>query len=106
MEYEQFKIEVFIPEEYLEELITELQNVGAGKNGLHDSCMSISDVTSLYRRMPGSTDLLGVEVGKVVRRQEKKLEVKIQAAILGKVLGAIMKVHPYENPMVNVIPLL
>ena len=102
---DQYKIEVCIPEEYLDELIAELQSIGAGRI-LNHECMTISDVENLYKRLPGSMDDMDVEIGKVIRKKEKKLEVKIDSSILGKVIGSVMKIHPYENPIMNIIPLL
>ena len=101
----ELKLEIFIPESHLPVLRSALQSVHAGTLGNYDSCLAYSKVTGSWRPLPGSRPYLGTE-DEVSEEEELKVEVNILAENLEETLDAIYKVHPYEEPLVNVIPLL
>ena len=105
MKFEELKLEIFIPESYLPGLRSALQSVHAGALGNYASCLAYSNVTGSWKPLAGSHPFLGTE-GNVTEEKEIKVEVNILAENLEKTLDAIYKVHPYEEPLVNVIPLL
>ena len=105
MEFKELKLEIFVPEAHLSVLRSALQSVGAGRMGKYDSCMAYSRVMGAWRPLPGSHPYLGVE-GEVSEAEEIKVEVNILAGDLERTLNAIYRVHPYEEPLVNVIPIL
>ena len=91
------KLEIFIPETHLKALQKALQEVDAGHIGNYDSCMSYSPVTGCWRPLEGSSPFIG-KCGTISTEPELKAEVTCRTA-------AIKKVHPYEEPVINVIPL-
>ena len=103
MEY--CKIEIFIPETHLEILQTTLRNCGAGHIGKYDSCMSYSHVIGTWRPLEGTRPYSGV-IGEVSTEDEIKAEVTCSVEELDGVIEAVKKIHPYEEPVINVIPLL
>ncbi|CAB1241343.1 cytochrome C biogenesis protein [Clostridium sp. MT-14] len=106
MDYEVFKIETFIPEKYVDALREELNSIGAlSIGGNYDNCMSVSKVTGYWRPLKGANPFLG-DVGKVSREIECKVEFCCRSHIVKKALDIIKKVHPYEEPVINVIPLI
>ena len=105
MEFKELKLEIFIPESCLPALRMALRSVRAGSLGNYDSCLAYGRVTGSWRPLPGSHPCLGTE-GEVSEAEEIKVEVNILAENLEKTLDAIYEVHPYEEPLVNVIPLL
>ena len=105
LKFTELKLEIFIPASYLPGLRSALQSVHAGVLGNYDSCLAYSNVTGSWRPLPGSHPYLGTE-GEVTEETEIKVEVNILAENLEKTLDAVHKVHPYEEPLVNVIPLL
>ena len=48
MQFTEVKIEVFIPEEYIETLRDELNKIGACKTGEYDHCLSYSSVKGYW----------------------------------------------------------
>ena len=54
--------------------------------------------------MAGSQPYLG-QVGTLSTEQELKVEVTCRREQLEETLAAIKAVHPYEEPVINVIPL-
>ena len=98
------KLEIFLPETHLSALQEALRRVDAGHIGAYDSCLSYSRVMGTWRPLDGAAPYIGT-VGKVSCEPELKVEVTIRAERLGETLEAVRAVHPYEEPVINVIPL-
>lgn len=103
MEY--CKIEIFIPESHLEILQEALRNCNAGHIGRYDSCMSYSRVKATWRPLEGARPFIGSE-GEVSTEDEIKAEVTCRLDEADRVVEAVKKIHPYEEPVINVIPLI
>ena len=99
------KLEIFIPESHFPQLQEALQNADAGHIGNYDSCLSVSPVTGYWRPLPGTSPYLGT-IGEICKAPELKVEVTIRTQNLSETLRAIRAVHPYEEPVINVLPLL
>ena len=99
-----FKLEIFIPETHLPDLQTTLRDAGAGHIGNYDSCLAYSRVTGVWRPLDGTNPYIG-RAGEVSEEPELKVEVTVRAELLDGALKAIRRVHPYEEPVINVIPL-
>ena len=98
------KLEIFIPESHLLALQQALQQADAGHIGSYDSCLSYSPVTSCWRPLAGSQPYLG-QVGALSTERELKVEVTCRREKLEETLAVVKAVHPYEEPVINVIPL-
>jgi hypothetical protein len=99
------KLEIFIPDDHLEPLAEALTRVGAGRVGNYDHCMSITKVTGTWRPLENANPFLG-EKGKVCSGSELKVETNCAWDLVPAALLAIRRVHPYEEPVINVVPLL
>lgn len=104
MEFNYCKLEIFLPETHLPQLRQALQEVDAGHIGNYDSCLSFSPVTSCWRPLEGTHPYLGT-AGELCTQEEIKVEVTCLTCHLTQTLAAIKAVHPYEEPVINVIPL-
>lgn len=104
IEFSCCKLEIFIPESHLPALQRALLQADAGHIGSYDSCLSYSPVTSCWRPLAGSQPYLG-QAGALSTEQELKVEVTCRREKLEETLTAIKAVHPYEEPVINVIPL-
>lgn len=98
------KMEVFIPESHLAALQNALQDVDAGHIGNYDSCLSYSEVTGCWRPLLGSTPYIGNE-NTISSERELKVEFICLRENVDLTIRAIKKVHPYEVPVINVLPL-
>ena len=98
------KLEIYIPESHFSMLQSALQLVGAGHIGNYDSCLSYSRVKGTWRPLQGANPYNGAE-GTVSEAEELKVEVNISSDKLTSSLRAIRTIHPYEEPVINVIPL-
>ena len=99
-----YKLEIFLPQSCLPALQQALERVDAGHIGRYDRCLSYSYVTSCWRPLEGAEPCIG-QVGEVSETQEIKAEVTCRAERVEETIQAIREIHPYEEPVINVIPL-
>ena len=98
------KLEIFVPQEYALKIRDELAKIGVGRVGSYDHCLAMSPVQGYYRPLPGAEPFEG-QVGKISEAVEYKIEVNCEHALVNEAIKVIRSVHPYEEPLVNVIPL-
>lgn len=101
---EYFKMEIFIPESHFRQLQKVLQEADAGHIGHYDSCLSYSKVMGTWRPLKGTSPYIGKE-GVISEEEELKVEVTVKRDHLETTLEAVKRMHPYEEPVINVIPL-
>lgn len=105
MDYEFLKVEVLIPEENVIELANELNEHGLLEEGNYDYAFNTIRVMGHWRPLEGANPYDG-EVGVVSQEEEIKMEFRIDAAKREEVHRIIERIHPYEVPVVNYLPLL
>jgi len=98
------KLEIFIPTSHLEPLRQALADAGAGRVGNYDRCCAVMEVRGYWRPLQGANPYLG-EVGQVETGIECKVEVNCQREKVKEAIKVIRAVHPYEEPVINIIPL-
>lgn len=99
-----YKLEIFIPEDFVQPLLDALAGAGAGVVGNYDHCSSLIPVRGTWRPLPGADPYDG-EIGKLSTASEVKVEVNCPRESVRAALQAARRVHPYEEPVINVIPL-
>ena len=98
------KLEIFVPQEHAVQLGDELAKIGVGVIGNYDHCVALTAVRGFYRPLPGSNPFEGEE-GKISEVAEYKIEVNCRRQLVKEAIKVIRSVHPYEEPLINVIPL-
>lgn len=99
-----FKLEIFIPETHFSLLQKALQEADAGHIGNYDSCLSYYPVTGCWHPLLGTHPYLGKE-NEISQASEFKVETCCKRENLEKTISAIKAIHPYEEPVINIIPL-
>jgi hypothetical protein len=105
MKFDQYKIEVFIPEEFVSVLLETVAKAGAGIIGNYDHCASVTQVRGYWRPLEGAQPYDGT-IGKISEGSECKVEVNCPHAAVAGVINAIREIHPYEEPLINIVPLV
>lgn len=82
-----------------------MAEAGAGHIGNYDYCSFSSRGVGRFRGFEGTKPFIG-EPGKVEEVEEERIEVICPVEKLDSVLAAVKKVHPYEEPAIDVYPLL
>jgi hypothetical protein len=98
------KLEVFIPQEYALKIRDELAAIGIGRIGNYDHCVALFPVRGFFRPLEGSNPFEG-EIGKISEVAEYKLEVNCKRELVDAAIQVIRKHHPYEEFLINIIPL-
>lgn len=106
LNFENCKIETFIPEEYVDRLRERLNTEGVLTiGGNYDNCMSVSKVQGYWRPLSGANPFDG-QVGKLSCEEECKVEFCCRSQLAKIAVDVIREVHPYEVPVINVLPML
>ena len=104
LEFEFCKLEIFVPRTHLEPIREALQSADAGHIGNYDGCLSYSETMGCFRPLGGSDPFLGTK-GELCTVPEYKVEAICRTDRVGATLAAVKAAHPYEEPVINVIPL-
>src|SRR5262245_9812377 len=99
-----YKIVVFVPEADGEAVRIAMGEAGAGRIGNYDYCSFTSKGAGRFRPLAGARPTIG-EVGQLEDVAEERIETVCSEARLKQVLAAIRRVHPYEEPAIDVYPL-
>jgi len=98
------KLEIFVPEGHALILRDELAKIGVGVIGNYDHCVALTPVRGFFRPLPGANPFEG-EVGNISEVAEYKVEVNCKRELVNEAIKVIKQVHPYEEPLINIIPL-
>lgn len=99
------KLEIFIPDDFIAPLREAFAQEGIGVVGNYDSCLSTMTVKGYWRPLDAATPYDG-QVGQVSEGMEIKVEVRCPIDKVPTALEIVRQVHPYEEPVVNIVPLL
>ncbi len=111
MNFKFLKIVVYVPSSHAEKVRQALAESGAGHIGNYDSCSFTTVGTGRFRPLAGANPFIGKApkengAGKLEEVEEEKIETICPYEKLEKVLAAVKKVHPYEEPAIDIYPLL
>jgi hypothetical protein len=98
------KLEIFVPLEYVIQIRDALAKIGAGVIGNYDHCVALYPIQGYYRPLAGADPFEG-EVGEISAGSEYKIEVNCKRDLVNAALKMIREIHPYEESLINIIPL-
>jgi hypothetical protein len=81
-----------------------LAKIGVGRIGNYDHCMAMYLVQGSFRPLEGANPFEG-KVGEINEGTEYKMEINCKRKLIEEAIKIIKSVHPYEEPLINVIPL-
>lgn len=99
------KIVVTIPLENVEEVRNALCNAGAGVIGNYTHCSMLTKCIGTFMPNEEANPYIG-ENNTLEFVEEEKLEVVCDCKKAKEVLNTLREVHPYEEPAIDIIPLL
>ncbi|KEF35900.1 dinuclear metal center protein, YbgI/SA1388 family [Schinkia azotoformans MEV2011] len=98
------KLAVYVPEDHAEKMRNVLGSAGAGYIGNYSHCTFNSAGTGTFLPNDGANPFIG-EQGKLEHVAEVKIETIFPGSIQNKVINAMLKAHPYEEPAYDIYPL-
>lgn len=96
-----YKVVTFVPEEYVEKVRSALFESGAGHIGNYSECSFNTEGTGTFKPLEEAHPFIGEKEERAYVK-ETKVEVIVRARDLYKVLDSLRKVHPYEEPAIDV----
>lgn len=105
LEIKRVKILVTIPQESTEKVRKAICDAGAGIIGNYSYCTTTVKSVGTFMPNEKAQPFIG-QNNKLEFVQEDKLEVICDIQNAKKVVAALRKVHPYEEPAIDIVPLL
>ena len=99
------KIIVTVPNENLEKLREAICSEGAGVIGNYSYCTMSTKCIGTFLPGNNANPYIG-EKNKLEFVEEEKLEVVCRGDRVKKVLNKLREIHPYEEPAIDIIPLI
>lgn len=99
------KIVVTVPTPDADSLRNAIGQAGAGEIGNYDFCSFSSRGLGRFRPLKGAKPSIG-EINNLEEVEEERIEVTCVKEKINDVISAIKKAHPYEEPVIDIYPLL
>ena len=99
-----YKIVVFVPLSHTDQVREAIGSAGGGKIGKYSFCSFSTKGIGRFKPEVGADPTIG-KVGHFEQVEEERIEVVCDAQVVGNVLAAIKRVHPYEEVAYDVYPL-
>ena len=98
------KLAVYVPTSAADAVRNALFAAGCGNIGNYDSCSYNVDGFGTFKAGDGCNPFCG-EVGELHREEEVRIETVLPAYLKNKVVAALLKAHPYEEPAYDIYSL-
>lgn len=99
------KVEVLLPEMFIENIRNQLNAIGILTVGNYDHVISYTETKGYWRPLDEAIPYDG-EKNEISFGSECKLEFKCEYSKIQETLKIIKEIHPYEEPIINIIPLI
>lgn len=99
------KIFVTIPIENVEEVRNAMCEAGSGIIGEYSYCSTSTKSIGTFIPNENANPYIG-EINKLEFVEEEKLEVVCDVNLVKKVIFKLREVHPYEEPAIDIVPLI
>ena len=99
------KLVVFVPVADAERVRAAITSAGAGAIGAYDSCTFSSPGEGRFRPLPGAAPAIG-SIGEVQVVEELRIESVYPRPLRRRVVEAMRRVHPYEEPAYDLVELV
>jgi len=101
----QVKIVAFVPKTHTDVVRHAMGDAGAGKIGNYSHCSYSVDGVGRFLPLEGANPTIG-NVGKPEEVEEERVECVCDRDKAKEVITAIRKVHPYEEVVFDIYPLI
>lgn len=105
MNFKRVKIITTIPSEYADKIREALGKAGAGIRGEYSFCSFTMLGVGCFKPSDKANPLIG-ERGKMEQVEEERIEVICDYSNVKSAIAALRKAHPYEEPAIDIMPLL
>ncbi len=100
----EYKLEIYLSRELIPQMLAEVTKSGACRVGNYDNVASYYEIEGCWKPLENSAPAAG-EKNTVNYGREYKLEIRCKEKKVRDVLQKIRELHPYEEPLINIIKL-
>lgn len=100
-----FKLCFYVPQSHLDAVKQAVFSAGAGRIGNYEHCCWQVEGEGQFRPLPGSSPVIG-QLGELEKVTEYRVEMVCENNLIGNVVAALKKAHPYEEPAYDVVQLV
>ncbi|NLT95287.1 MAG: Nif3-like dinuclear metal center hexameric protein [Clostridia bacterium] len=101
---EYYKVVVFVPQGYEDQVRSAMGQKGAGHIGNYSDCTYQVYGTGTFRPLEGTNPFIG-EKGQLEKVEEYRIETIVPQERLDEVIKAMIEAHPYEEVAYDIYPL-
>lgn len=105
MNIKKIKIVTMIPRDCVDKVRDSICSIGAGIIGNYSYCTTSTKCTGTFKPNSKANPYIG-EKDKIEFVEEEKLEIICDKSKVKEVILKIKETHPYEEPEIDIIPLL
>lgn len=95
------KVVVTVPVGHADKVRQAIGEAGGGKVGKYSFCSFSVRGTGRFLPGDGAKPAIG-KVGKIEEVEEEQIEINCDDVLVEDVVGAIRRVHPYEEPSIDI----
>ncbi len=99
-----YKLVVFVPTDSADKVREAIGKAGGGKIGKYSFCSYSSLGFGRFLPGEGANPTIG-QIGKLEQVQEERIEVLCDSQLVGNIISAMKKAHPYEEVAYDLYPL-
>ena len=100
-----YKISVAVPAGFKDILMDAVNDSMEQIYPGYDRVFSVTETKGTWRPLEGSEPFIG-KAGEITVEDELRIDFAVRREDLKKVVLAIRKVHPYEEPAIDIIPMV
>jgi dinuclear metal center YbgI/SA1388 family protein len=101
---DQYKLSVFVPELFIDQVSDAIFEAGGGRIGNYDKCSYRVSGIGTFEGSEKSSPIIGSKE-KLEQVEEIKLEIILDKWNLNRVIAEMIAAHPYEEPAYDIYPL-
>ncbi len=99
-----YKIVVYVPVSHADKVREAIGVAGGGKIGNYSFCSFTSKGFGRFKPENGANPTIG-KVGNFEQVEEERIEVTVDDKVVGNVIAAMKRVHPYEEMAFDLYPI-
>lgn len=96
-----YKVVVYVPHDYADAVRDAIASAGGGTLGKYTHCTFTSMGVGRSKPMEGANPHIGT-IGQIEAISEERIEVTCDENVVGNVVAAIKRIHPYEEIAMDV----
>jgi len=97
------KIQISVPVKDVEKIRRVLGRAGAGVQGNYEFCSGSINQVGRFKPMASARPAIG-KIGRIEKVKEELVHVICHKNLVKKVIDEVKKVHPYEEPAIDIMP--